>query len=486
MSASLLPAAPLLVPLSTALVAALLARRPGVQRLVSFGGACAALASALALLSRASTGEVQRVAFGRWPAPFGIEFAVDRLGAALVAVSALLGLAVLVYQESDADPAPRGPWLVPLVHGLLAGVGAAFATGDLFNLYVWLELMLVCSLGLLALGGGARNLDATLKYLVLGVAGTLLVLVGVALVYGVTGHLNFGALAAAAPRAGGPTWTVVLGLLTLALLVKAGAFPFFSWLPASYPTLPAPLLALFAGLLTKVGVYAVLRTLGGVFAGAPAVLYEGLGWLAAGSMLVGVLGAAYHWDLRRILSFHIVSQIGYLLLGVALGSEEGGAAALFYTVHHIVVKANLFLLGGVVFRLTGSWDLRRSGGLFAARPALAALFAVPAASLVGVPPLSGFWSKFFLLRETAVQGRWAWFALGLLVSALTLYSMAKVWLEAFWKPHPDPSWTPPRARLWPALVACGALAAVTLALGLWPQPLLELAQAAATAMRRGG
>jgi multicomponent Na+:H+ antiporter subunit D len=271
----------------------------------------------------------------------------------------------------------------------------------------------------------------------------------------------------------------VLALLVLAFLVKAGAFPLFAWLPASYHTLPAAVLALFAGLLTKVGVYAVLRVMGGVLSPAPALLYDALGWIAAATMLAGVLGAAYHWDIRRILAFHIVSQIGYILLGVALATPEGNAATVFYTVHHIIVKANLFLIGAIVFRMAGSYDLRRIGGLYSARPLFAVLFLVPALSLVGLPPLSGFWAKFLVLSEAIAGGRWTWTAIALAVSVLTLYSMMKIWMEAFWKPHPRDDWRPGRARLGPAWAATLALATVTLWIGLAPGTLLGFATAAA-------
>jgi multicomponent Na+:H+ antiporter subunit D len=196
-----------------------------------------------------------------------------------------------------------------------------------------------------------------------------------------------------------------------------------------------------------------------------------------------VLGAAYHWDMRRILAFHIVSQIGYILLGIALASEAGNAATVFYTVHHIVVKANLFLIAAIVWRLTGSYDLRRVGGLYALRPGLAVLFLIPALSLVGIPPLSGFWAKLLVLQEAIAQGRVTWTVVALLVSVLTLYSMMKIWMEAFWKPHPDKSWREPRhARLGPAWAATVGLAAVTVWISLNPQPLVAYAQAAAATL----
>jgi multicomponent Na+:H+ antiporter subunit D len=478
--------APVLVPLATAALTALAVRRPALQQALSAAGILAFLACAMALVAMAAADQPAQTAFGSWAAPFGIEFRLDRTGSALVLITALMGAASLLFLASDADPGPRHPLLLPLMHGVLAGVGGAFATADLFNLYVWFEVMLICAIGLFAIGGRTDQLDASFKYLTLNLLGTLLLLIAVGAVYAVTGHLNYGALAQAAPQVPAGLATLVLAALLLAFGLKAGVFPLYAWLPASYHTLPAPVLALFAGLLTKVGVYAVLRTVGDVFAPAPELLMEALGWVAAATMLAGVLGAAYHWDMRRILAFHIISQIGYILLAIALSGPGGNAATLFYTLHHIVVKANLFLIAAMVWRLTGSYDLRRIGGLHAARPALAALFLVPALSLVGIPPLSGFWAKLMVLQEALAQGRYVWTAVALAVSVLTLYSMMKIWMEAFWKRHPDADWQPPtRTRLGPAWAATVGLAAVTLAIGLNPQPLVDYAQAAAATLGGG-
>jgi len=477
---SMLAVTPVLVPLVTVVATALTQSWPRLQQALSCGGVLLFLACALALVGHAASDQAAQSVFGGWGVPFGIEFQVDRMGASLVLITALMGAASLLFLASDADTGPRHPLLLPLVHGLLAGVGGSFATADLFNLYVWFEVMLICSVGLFALGGRPDQLDATFKYFVLNLFGTLLLLMSVGMVYAVTGHLNYGAIAQAMPEVPVGVATLVTAGLVLAFLVKAGAFPLFAWLPASYHTLPAPVLALFAGLLTKVGVYAVLRTLGDTMASSSQLLYEALGWIAAATMLLGVLGAAYHWDMRRILAFHIISQIGYILLGIALGSEAGNAATLFYTLHHIVVKANLFLIAAIVWRLTGSYDLRRIGGLYRLRPALGVLFLIPALSLVGIPPLSGFWAKLLVLQEAIGQGRVAWTAVALLVSVLTLYSMMKIWMEAFWKPHPDPAWRPPTdTQLVPAWLATGGLALVTLWISLYPQWLVEFSIAAA-------
>jgi len=478
-----LAASPVLVPMATVVATALAQKNPRAQSLLSLLGILLLLASALALLGAAHQGAGLRTVFGDWGAPYGIEFYIDRTSAAMLLITAVMGLAALVFLNSDADTQPRHPMLLPLMHGLLLGVAGSFATADIFNLYVWLEVGLVCALGLLAIGGRLDQLDGAFKYFVLNIIGTLLLLAAVGLLYGMTGHLNYDALAHAATQLNPWMLGLVVSVLLLALLIKAGAFPLYAWLPAAYHTLPAPVLGLFAGTLTMLGVYAVLRVGGDIFATSPSWVYEGLGWIAAASMLIGVLGAAYHWDMRRILAFHTVSQVGYILLAIALASQAGNAAALFYTVHHFIVKANLFLIAAMIWRLTGNYDLRKIGGLYKTHPWLGVLFLLIAMALVGIPPLSGFWAKLLVLQEALAQGRYFWTFIALLVSVLTLYSMVKIWMEAFWKPHPDKHWQPPaQTRLWPAWAATLGLAALTLTISLNPQPLIEYVQAAALSM----
>lgn len=476
--------APLLVPLLTALLAGL--APAGMKRPISLAGGLLLLVCSVALLWTVEQDGPLTVAIGAWPLPMGIEFAADRLSAAMVLITALLGVAVLLQQGSAAEPAEESAGLYPLLHGLLAAAGASYVSADLFNLYVWFELGLICALGLLVLGGEKRHLEAACKYFALNMLGTLLMLSAVALLHGLTGQLNFNALRAAAQDpAMAARLTPALALLTLAFLLKAAAFPLFAWLPASYHTLPAPLLALFGGVTTKVAVYALLRLLADVFAGAPLVLYQALGWIAVLTMVSGVLGAAYHWDLRRILAFHIVSQIGYLLLGIALMSPAGYAAVLFLTWHNILIKSALFLIAGIIWKLAGHHDLRRVGGLYPAHPVLAMLFLIAAFSLVGVPPSSGFWGKLLLVKTAFAQEQYLWGGIALAVGLLTLYSMSKIWLEAFWKPHPEPQpglLAGRSVRLAPAYAAVGLLVGIALAIGLLPEPMISYAGAAAAGL----
>ena len=479
---------PLLVPLLTALLTALLPRQPGWRAGVSLLGAMALLACAILLLVEVVQDGRQSVALGNWPLPYAIEFAADSLSAALVLLAAILGAGVLLASLRWGETAESRAGLHPLLHGLLAATGAVFLAADLFNLYVWFELMLISVLGLLVLGGRRRHGEAAFKYFAVSMLGTLLMLGAVGMIYGATGHLNFGALrvASAEPELAGAL-PAYLGLLVLAFLLKAGAFPLFAWLPASYHTLPAPVLALVGGLLTKVAAYVLLRLLGDVFVATPGIMLEALGWLALATMLSGVLGAAYHWDLRRILAFHIVSQIGYLLLGIALATPAGAAATVYFLIHNILVKANLFLIAGLMFAAAGHYDLRRIGGLYPARPLLALLFLASAFSLVGVPPTTGFWGKFMLLREAFEQGRYLWGGTALAVGSLTLYSMSKIWLEGFWKPQPHdrPAGATAAARPAAAYAAVVLLSLLILAMGLFPEPVIRYVGQATAAFWTG-
>ncbi|MBP7641538.1 MAG: Na+/H+ antiporter subunit D, partial [Thauera sp.] len=373
----------------------------------------------------------------------------------------------------------------PLVHGLLVGVCGAFITGDVFNLYVWFEVLLVGSFALLVLGGGKRRLSGTVVYVVLNLVATMMFLLAAGMLYGASGSLNMALLAQAFAADEVPaTAHASVVLMLTAFSIKAALFPVFGWLPASYHVAWTPVSALFAGLLTKVGVYALIRLVT-LFWPDAGIAHEVLLWVACATMLIGVLGAAAQVEVRRILSFHIVSQVGYMILGLAIATPLALAGAVFYLIHHIVVKANLFFLGGIAARLTGSERLAAMGGLYARAPWLALLFAIPALSLAGIPPLSGFWAKFVLVKASLDASAWIAAAVALVTGIFTLLSMSKIWNEAFLKPHPGGAGGEGGGGLrsadglQPALWAVGTLAAMTVAIGLAAGPVMDYAVAAA-------
>lgn len=465
--------APLLIALSSAIVSLCLATRPRRQRAASMAGACVLLLCAVLLMYATSSGQVLEMRFGGWDAPFAIEFRVDAGAALMIALAAVLAVFVLTYTRARAPT----PLAHPLIHALLAGAAGAYATADLFNLYVWFEVMFIAALGLVVAGRRRQRLDAGLKYLVLNMFGTVVLLVAVSGLYGVTGQLNFDAIGETLAMRNDPLASMLVALVLVALLIKAGAFPFLFWLPAAYPSLPVPLLALFTAITTKVAAYALLRITGHFLPGGMPEFSTALGWLAVATMIAGVLGAVYHYDVRRILAFHSVSQMGYILLAAALGGAAGRVAALFFIVHHALVKANLYLIAGMIGR-SGSYDLRRIGGLCRTQPWLALLFGVTAAALVGFPPLSGFWAKLLILRQGFSQAEFLWTAAALVTSGLTLLSMAKIWTEAFWKPHPEGEPFGKAAQASGSWFASTGLLLVAVSIGLAPAPLLRLIETA--------
>ena len=478
---------PVVIPLATAALGAAAWTALRAQRVLGVAGAAAGLAASLVLATRVvAVGPVATQA-GGWPAPYGITLVADGLSAVMVVAAALMGLAVVVYGLAEVDERQQKSGFFPLVHVLLVGVQGAFLTGDLFNLYVCFEVMLMASFVLLALGNERPQMEGALVYVTLNLLASALFLAAVGLIYGAARTLNLADLSLRLAEVGADSphlLAAVAGLLLVAFGIKAGVFPLYAWLPASYHTPPVAVAALFAGLLTKVGVYALLRTVPLLF-GAVDGIYTLLLWTAVATMLAGVAGAVAQFHVRRVLGFHIVSQIGYMVLGLGLlASPEPAvrrlaiAAAVFYIAHHIVVKTNLYLLGGVIRRLGGTEELKPLGGLARATPWLAVLFAVPAASLAGIPPLSGFWAKLAILRAGLDAAAWWAVAAALAAGLLTLVSMVKIWNEAFWKPAPEgarPTGPVPAAMVAPIVV----LAVVTVLISLLPGPLMALAERAA-------
>jgi len=317
---------------------------------------------------------------------------------------------------------------------------------------------------------------------VINLLATLLFLMGLALLYGLTGTLNMAHLhGIIADHPSKDLLTAVALIFMAAFGIKAGVFPLFFWLPAAYHTPPVAISALFAGMLTKVGVYAIIRTFSIVFHHDPSVTNGILLAVAATTMVTGVMGAAAQNEFRRILSFHIISQVGYMILGFALWTPLALAGAVFYLVHHMIVKANLFLVSGLGRDITGSMVLKRMGGIYAAYPMVAAMFFIPAFSLAGFPPLSGFWAKLLLIQSTLQVEHYLLAAIAVAVGLMTIYSMVKIWLASFWRPMPNAALdTGGRRPLSPwKLAPVGALALISLMIGLGAEPIFQLAEAAA-------
>ncbi len=474
---------PILIPLFTAAACLLLWKQPALQRVLSVTGAVAILVAGLRLLSTAAQGEIISVQLGNWPAPFGITVVADLLSSIMVAIVGMIGLAVAVYALFGIDRRRQSFGFHAFLHALLMGVCGAFLTGDLFNLYVWFEVMLIASFVLVALGGEKTQLEGAIKYVTLNLISSALFLAAVGVLYSTVGTLNMADLARSLSSADvRSVLSVAGGILLIAFGIKAAVFPLFFWLPASYHTPPAAISAVMAGLLTKVGVYAMLRIFSLLFAYDFAYVQPVFLAVAGATMVTGVLGAAAQTGFRRILSFHIISQIGYMIMGLAIFTPLALAGTVFYLVHNILAKTSLFLVAGIAQRFTGSDELRHLGGLYRERLWLTILFLVPALSLAGIPPLSGFWAKFALIRASMEAGHYLLIVVAFSVGLLTLYSMTKIWGEAFWKEKPAerpvPDKLDAREIRWMVLPSL-ALAAMSIILGVGAEPFFLLAYATA-------
>jgi multicomponent Na+:H+ antiporter subunit D len=430
-------ALPILLPLLTAIVLHLLPQRSRLLRTLAFGGSLATLAATTYILVRVQQRGIQVLQIAAWPAPFGITLVADVFSALMVVMVGVIGVAVTASSFAGVDPRREALGYHPLIQVVVMGVAGAFLTGDIFNLYVWFEVMLIASFVLMSLHRTRAQLHAAFTYVGLNLLASAFLLTAIGLLYGQAGTLNLADLARAWPERRTPGLDAALSMLFLtAFGIKAGLFPLFFWLPASYHTPPAAVGALLAGLLTKVGVYAMIRVFTLLFPDPNASVYSVLLVLSAITMVVGVIGALAQLDFRRVLSFNLVGHIGFTTAGLALWTPAALGGSILYVLHHMLVISTLFLISGLFLRYRRTTDLHALGGLYRSQPAVACLALIPLFSLAGTPPLSGFVAKVAVVAPMLSGGQYLLAAVALCVSLLTVVSVARLWEESFWKPAP--------------------------------------------------
>ena len=413
------------------------------------------------LLNRVLQNGPVTMVMGRWLPPFGIAFTVDTVGALLALTSAVVALMAAIYARADIGTLSARYGFYPFLMLLMAGVSGSFLTGDLFNLYVWFELMLISSFGMLILGSTRIQLDGAVKYAVLNLIATTLFLIATGYLYGMIGTLNMADITVKLRNApdGAPVATIAT-LYFVAFAMKAAAFPANFWLPASYHTPRIVVSAVFGGLLTKVGAYALIRTLVMLMPASRSELAPLFVWIAALTMLTGIIGALAQSDIRRMLGYLVISGIGSILVGLALGTPEAVSGAIFYAIHSMLVMTALYLIVGIVIRIGGVHDLAGLGGLYVNRPYLAALFLVLAFAVAGLPPFSGFWPKVMLVKASFATGH-AWLAAAILVTGfLTSLAVGRVWLHVFWRGGPLGTPDGTQSRITLSMVGTGTRIAV--------------------------
>ena len=474
---------PILIPMLF-MILHLVIRKYRYIGIMAVAGSTILLASSILILERVNKTGILTTVVGGWDAPFGISIVIDPMSALFLLVSSIIVLAISVY----ALRFPEGKIYLPKFYffffTLIMGVNGAFITGDIFNLYVWFEVMLLSSFVLITLGFSKEQLKGGIKYMAINLIGSLFFLAGIGLFYGKTGTLNMAHLSEILMN---DDQSLLINssamLFFLAFGIKAAIFPLYFWLPASYHTPDITVSSLFAGILTKVGIYAMIRFFTLFFVQDPLFWNEQLFIVAGFTMVMGGMAASAQYETRKILSYHIISQIGYMVFGLAIFTPLGIAGGIFFTLHNMIAKTNTFLVAGLINRMRGSFDLKEVGGLFKESPLLAVLFMIPALALAGIPPLSGFFAKVILIKAGFENGNYVITVIAILTGLLTLYSMIKIWNEAFLKSQPEAykvkgekqAYTLGFADLFPAVL----LATVTVLMGVFASDVFELTMKAA-------
>lgn len=439
-------ALPILIPF-VFVILFIMVRSTRLTKWISLVGSLLNLLVSVYLYLQVNAEGIQVLHAGNWKAPYGISIVIDSFAGLMLMVTALIIVTIAIYSFGYINTNHPYNRFYLFFYSLIMGVNGTFITGDAFNLYVWFEVILMSSFVLITLGSSKEQLEGGIKYMALNLLGSLFFLAGLGLLYGKTGTLNMAHLADILRN---DRQAVLMNssavLFFVAFGIKSAVFPLFFWLPASYHTANITITSLFAGILTKVGVYTLIRFFTLFFIQNQQFWHTVLLVVAGLTMLIGGLAASSQYETRKILSYHIISQIGYMIMGLGIFTPLAIAGAIFFTIHNMIAKTNTFLISGVINRFKGTYYLKNIGGLFEQSPALAILFIIPAFALAGFPPLSGFFAKFTLIKAGIEEKHYLITAVAILTGMLTLYSMIKIWNEAFLKKQPGSSSAPTQRR----------------------------------------
>lgn len=408
-------------------------RKTKAQRYISVTAAFLGLLSAIALFYKVYHSGILIMNAANWRAPFGIVFVADLFSSSLVLITALASLAVSVFSAAGINRARMLYGYFPIFHFLVMGLNGAFLTGDIFNLYVWFEVIIISSFVLMTLGGRKAQLEGAVKYMALNILASTFFLTGIGIMYGITGSLNMADLALRMPRVQNQSLVHLCSIFfLLGFGIKSAVFPLYFWLPSSYHTPPSAVAATFGGLLTKVGIYAMFRVFTLIFT-PDDDLKNLLIVLAIFTIVTGMFGALIKDNIRRFFSSLIVCHIGFMVGGLGMYTKVAMMGAVFYLFHDILVKTNMFLIAGLIRLLRGSMNIKLLGGIYREYPKISLVIALVLFSLVGIPPLSGFWPKIYLLEAGFDTKSYVLSGAIIIGSFITLFVIARMWSEVFWK-----------------------------------------------------
>ncbi len=479
---------PILGQLFTAILLLLFWRKPVAQRVISVGGSIVVLLLSIGLFVQVWREGIQTINTASWPAPFGIVFVADVFSSMMVLLTGFAGLAVSMFSAAGIARARIMYGYFPILHFLLLGLNGAFLTGDIFNLYVFFEVIIISSFVLMTLGGRRAQIEGAVKYMAMNILASMLFLTGIAILYGLTGTLNLADLSLkVAATENRNLLDIAAVFLIVGFGIKSAVFPLYFWLPSSYHTPPSAVAAVFGGLLTKVGIYALFRIFTLVFVPDDfiKIVFIGIGVM---TILTGCFGLLIKRNIRRLFSYMIVCHIGFMVGSLGVFTEVVLVGALFYLFHDVIVKTNLFLVAGLIRDLRGTMNMDKLGGLYADYPKLSLLMAVVLFSLAGIPPLSGFWAKVYLIEGSLIENNYIYIAAVLIGSFVTLYVIAKLWTDVFWKSPPTPEAIEdtfkdsPRARKNLLVIPVVMLACVSLYIGFGAENIIRVTQHIAAEM----
>ncbi|MED4464250.1 Na+/H+ antiporter subunit D [Metabacillus fastidiosus] len=456
---------PVIIPVIAGMIMVIFRRNIKLQRFISAFAIVAITAVSVFLINQIDKTGILTLQLGGWEAPFGVSMVADMFSMLLILVTSIVVLCCLLYAFNSIGEEREQYYFYPLFLFLITGVNGSFITGDIFNLFVCFEVMLVSSYVLISLGGTKIQLRESIKYILINIISSFLFLVAIAFLYAMTGTLNFAHLSVRIAEVGQDgLMTTVAILFLIVFSLKAGLFLFF-WLPGSYSAPPTAIAAIFAALLTKVGIYAIMRTFTLIFYHEPAITHLLIGILAAVTMILGAIGAVAYSDIKKILTYNVIIGVGFSLAGVASFTAEGITGALYYLMHDMIVKALIFLLGGTIIYLTGTSKVKEISGLIRLHPQLGWMFFIAALSLAGIPPLSGFLGKIFITEGTFGSGYFWLGGIGLITSLMVLYSIMKIFMNVFWG-YTDLTEEEEKGTTKGLLLPIGILTMLTIALGL--------------------
>lgn len=428
--------APILSQLVTSIVLLFLWKKTRLNKMVSLLGSTVTLLLSLSLFVTTYQNDYLVLHSGNWKPPLGITFVADTFSAVLVLLTSIVSFAVGMFSIGGISNQRISYGYFPIFHLLIMGLIGAFLTGDIFNLYVWFEVVIISSFVLLTLGGKKVQMEGAIKYVAMNMLASAIFLTAIGILYGITGSLNMADIATIIPTIRNQGLVSVTALMFfVGFGIKSAVFPLYFWLPSSYHTPPSAIAAVFGSLLTKMGVYAMIRVFTLIFRPDSFTLSAFI-FIAIATMLTGAFGTINKTSIRKIFSYLIVCHIGYLIAGLGIYTKAAIAGVIFYMIHDIIIKGNLFMVSGVLYKIRGSTDMRRLGGFYKDYPKLSFLMAIVLFSLVGIPPLSGFWPKIQLFQEAFAKHQYGLLGVLIFASFITLFVIARVWMEVFWKDSP--------------------------------------------------